>query len=79
MKHHHNARQLADRLESAAAMQKKTERNKIFMEVTYPFANEMIESLRELVNIADAAQVLIEGKNSEFDQIVQRLKAKNIL
>ena len=39
----------------------------------------MIESLRELVSIADAAQVLLEGKNSEFDQIVQRLKAKNII
>ena len=79
MRHHHTARELADRLESAAAMQKKTERNKVFMEVTYPFVNQTVESLRELLALADAAQTLIDGKNSEFDQIVQRLKAKNIL
>jgi hypothetical protein len=49
------------------------------MEVTYPFVNQTVESLRELLALADAAQLLIDGKNTEFDQIVQRLKAKNIL
>jgi len=79
MRHHHTARELADRLESAAAMQKKTERNKIFMELTYPLANQTVESLRELLALAEAAQLLNDAKNPEFDQIVQRLKAKNIL
>ena len=75
-----NARDLADRLESAANMQKKTERNKIFMEITYPVANDAIRSLRELNAIAEKAIMIIgDGKNPEFDHMIEKAKARNIL
>ncbi len=73
-----NARDLADRLESAANMQKKTERNKIFMEITYPAANDAIRSLRELSTIIEKA-IEIVGNNPEFAHLVEQAKAKNIL
>ena len=75
-----NARDLADRLESAANMQKKTERNKIFMEITYPVANDAIRSLRELTAIVEKAMMIIgDGKNPEFDHMIEKAKARNIL
>lgn len=75
-----NARDLADRLETATNMQKKTERNKVFMEITYPVANDAIRSLRELTAIAEKAMVIIgDGKNPEFDHMIEKAKARNIL
>jgi hypothetical protein len=75
-----NARDLADRLESAANTQRKTERNKIFMEITYPAANDAIRSLRELSAIVEKAMMIIgDNANPEFDHLIEQAKARNIL
>ena len=74
------ARDLADRLEYAANMQKKTERNKVFMEVTYPIANDAIRSLRELSDLLDkACSIIKEGTNPDFDELLERAKANNVI
>ena len=74
-----SASDLADRFESAAAMQKKSERNKIFMEITYPMANDAIRSLRELSAIVAKAQEILGNSNPEFSQMILDAQSKNIL
>ena len=73
------ASDLADRFQTAAEMQKKTERNKIFMEITYPMANDAIRSLRELTAIVAKAQEILGNSNPDFNQLIADAQAKNIL
>ena len=70
---------LADRFDKAADMQKKSERNKIFMEITYPMANDAIRSLRELSALVAKAQEILGNSNSEFTQMISDAQAKNII
>ena len=70
---------LADRLEKAAEMQKKSERNKVFMEITYPMTNDAVRSLRELSAIVIKAQEILGDSNPEFTQMILDATAKNIL
>jgi hypothetical protein len=70
---------LADRFDKAADMQKKSERNKIFMEITYPMANDAIRSLRELSALVAKAQEILGNSNPEFTQMISDAEAKNII
>jgi hypothetical protein len=70
---------LADRFDKAADMQKKSERNKIFMEITYPMANDAIRSLRELSALVAKAQEILGNSNPEFTQMISDAQAKNII
>ena len=70
---------LANRFETAAEMQRKTERNKIFMEITYPMCNDAIRSLRELSAIIAKAQEVLGDTNPEFNQMILDAQSKNIL
>jgi hypothetical protein len=70
---------LADRFEKAAEMQKKSERNKVFMEITYPMTNDAVRSLRELSAIVIKAQEILGDSNSEFTQMILDATTKNIL
>jgi hypothetical protein len=70
---------LADRFEKAAEMQKKSERNKVFMEITYPMTNDAVRSLRELSAIVIKAQEILGDSNPEFTQMISDAQAKNIL
>jgi hypothetical protein len=70
---------LADRFDKAADMQKKSERNKIFMEITYPMANDAIRSLRELSALVAKAQEILGTSNPEFTQMISDAEAKNII
>ena len=70
---------LADRFDKAADMQKKSERNKIFMEITYPMANDAIRSLRELSALVAKAQEILDNSNPEFTQMISDAQAKNII
>jgi len=70
---------LADRFDKAADMQKKSERNKIFMEITYPMANDAIRSLRELSALVAKAQEILGNSNPEFTQMISNAEAKNII
>jgi len=70
---------LADRFDKAADMQKKSERNKIFMEITYPMANDAIRSLRELSSLVAKAQEILGNSNPEFTQMISDAEAKNII
>lgn len=70
---------LADRFEKAAEMQKKSERNKVFMEITYPMTNDAVRSLRELSAIVIKAQEILGDSNPEFTQMILDATAKNIL
>ncbi len=70
---------LADRFEKAAEMQKKSERNKVFMEITYPMTNDAVRSLRELSSIVMKAQEILGDSNSEFTQMILDAATKNIL
>jgi hypothetical protein len=70
---------LADRFDKAADMQKKSERNKIFMEITYPMANDAIRSLRELSALVAKAQEILGNSNPEFTQMILDAEAKNII
>jgi len=70
---------LADRFDKAADMQKKSERNKIFMEITYPMANDAIRSLRELSALVTKAQEILGNSNPEFTQMISDAEAKNII
>lgn len=70
---------LADRFDKAADMQKKSERNKIFMEITYPMANDAIRSLRELSALVTKAQEILGNSNPEFTQMISDAQAKNII
>jgi hypothetical protein len=70
---------LADRFEKAAEMQKKSERNKVFMEITYPMTNDAVRSLRELSAIAIKAQEILGDSNPEFTQMILDATTKNIL
>ena len=70
---------LADRFEKAAEMQKKSERNKVFMEITYPMTNDAVRSLRELSAIVIKAQEIIGDSNPEFTQMILDATTKNIL
>jgi hypothetical protein len=74
-----SASDLANRFETAADMQKKSERNKIFMEITYPMANDAIRSLRELSAIVAKAQEILGDSNPEFTQMISDAQSKNIL
>lgn len=73
------ASDLADRFETAAEMQRKSERNKIFMEITYPMCNDAIRSLRELSAIVAKAQELLGNSNPDFNQLIDSARSKNIL
>lgn len=70
---------LADRFDKAADMQKKSERNKIFMEITYPMANDAIRSLRELSALVAKAQEILGNSNPEFTQMISDAQTKNII
>jgi hypothetical protein len=70
---------LADRFDKAADMQKKSERNKIFMEITYPMANDAIRSLRELSALVAKAQEILGNSNPKFTQMISDAEAKNII
>jgi hypothetical protein len=70
---------LADRFEKAAEMQKKSERNKVFMEITYPMTNDAVRSLRELSSIVMKAQEILGDSNPEFTQMILDATTKNIL
>lgn len=70
---------LADRFEKAAEMQKKSERNKVFMEITYPMTNDAVRSLRELSAIVIKAQEILGDSNPEFTQMILDATTKNIL
>jgi hypothetical protein len=70
---------LADRFEKAAEMQKKSERNKVFMEITYPMTNDAVRSLRELSAIVIKAQEILGDSNPEFTQMILDAATKNIL
>jgi len=70
---------LADRFEKAAEMQKKSERNKVFMEITYPMTNDAVRSLRELSSIVMKAQEILGNSNPEFTQMILDATTKNIL
>jgi len=70
---------LADRFEKAAEMQKKSERNKVFMEITYPMTNDAVRSLRELSSIVIKAQEILGDSNPEFTQMILDATTKNIL
>lgn len=70
---------LADRFEKAAEMQKKSERNKVFMEITYPMTNDAVRSLRELSTIVIKAQEILGDSNPEFTQMILDAATKNIL
>lgn len=70
---------LADRFEKAAEMQKKSERNKVFMEITYPMTNDAVRSLRELSAIVMKAQEILGDSNPEFTQMILDAATKNIL
>ena len=70
---------LADRFEKAAEMQKKSERNKVFMEITYPMTNDAVRSLRELSTIVIKAQEILGDSNPEFTQMILDATTKNIL
>ena len=70
---------LADRFDKAADMQKKSERNKIFMEITYPMANDAIRSLRELSALVAKAQEILGNSNPDFTQMISDAQAKNII
>jgi hypothetical protein len=70
---------LADRFEKAAEMQKKSERNKVFMEITYPMTNDAVRSLRELSAIVIKAQEILGDSNPEFTQMISDAQVKNIL
>jgi hypothetical protein len=70
---------LADRFEKAAEMQKKSERNKVFMEITYPMTNDTVRSLRELSAIVIKAQEILGDSNPEFTQMILDAATKNIL
>jgi hypothetical protein len=74
-----SALDLADRFDKAADMQKKSERNKIFMEITYPMANDAIRSLRELSALVAKAQEILGNSNPEFTQMISDAEAKNII
>ena len=70
---------LADCFEKAAEMQKKSERNKVFMEITYPMTNDAVRSLRELSAIVIKAQEILGDSNPEFTQMILDAATKNIL
>jgi hypothetical protein len=74
-----SALDLADRFDKAADMQKKSERNKIFMEITYPMANDAIRSLRELSALVAKAQEILGNSNPKFTQMISDAEAKNII
>ena len=60
-------------------MQKKSERNKVFMEITYPMTNDAVRSLRELSTIVIKAQEILGDSNPEFTQMILDATTKNIL
>lgn len=80
-KNHYKAKELADRLESASAMQKKTERNRIFMEVTYPFVNDIINALRHMSEVIDITQTVCEGRKPDpvLTKAFGKIKDQNII